>query len=102
MPVQAVARKGDEVITGHGCDGTTTIATGSSNVFINNIPAARAEIDTLTAHTIPSGDDCVGHDGVIIAKGSLKTLVNNYPLARVKDQVDAGAISKGSLNVFSG
>jgi len=96
------ARKGDMAETGHTCTPFTTIATGSDDVKINGIAASRAYIDDLTSHTIQSGNSCVEHVGLSInsriplSQGSPNVFVNNYPLARTEDRVDAGKITGGS------
>lgn len=100
------ARKGDIASTGHACTPFIDIATGSNNVEINGIPAARAYIDDLSDHTIRSGNNCVKHIGgsinarVPLSQGSPSVFVNNYPLARRQDAVDAGMIVGGSTNVI--
>lgn len=99
----AVARKGDTFATGHGCDGSSTIAEGSGNVFTNNIPTSRRG-DMSVTHSIDAGSDedpCVSH-AVPITGGSGTVFVNNKAIARVGDSIDAGAITSGSPNVFAG
>lgn len=96
----AVARIGDPFSTGHPCDGSSTIAQGSPNVFANSIPASRVG-DSSVSHLILVGDVCVGH-AVPIASGSSTVFANGIPLARVGDSIDAGAITGGSPNVFAG
>lgn len=95
----AVARIGDQINTGHGCDGTSTIAEGSPNVFANNIGVAR-QGDAIAPHTIPAGPICVGHSAVINS-GSPDVFVNNIPMARVNDSADQGFITEGSPDVFA-
>jgi len=50
----AVARKGDTFATGHGCNGSSTIARGSGNVFANDKAIARVG-DSIDAGAITSG-----------------------------------------------
>lgn len=71
----------------------TAIITGSSNVFINGLPAAR-QGDMLAPH----------HPGTrTITEGSGSVLINGMPAARVTDAVDCGGtIATGSSNVFIG
>ena len=95
----AVARIGDEISTGHGCDGTSTIAEGSNNVFCNNIGVSRKG-DAITVHTIPSGSSCVPHNSVI-NEGSPNVFVNNIEMARVGDSADQGSITAGSPDTFA-
>lgn len=96
----AVARIGDPFSTGHGCDGSSTIAAGSGNVFANGIPVARLG-DVSASHTRPSGDSCVPHTATIAA-GSGTVSINGIPCARVGDAIDSGAITGGSGSVFAG
>ena len=96
----AVARIGDPFSTGHPCDGSSTIAQGSPNVYANGIPASRVG-DMSSSHLILVGDVCVGH-AVPIASGSSTVFANGIQLARVGDSIDAGAISGGSPDVFAG
>lgn len=97
-----VARQNDTVLTGHGCDTTTTIQQGSPDVRINGRGAAYAGA-ALTAHTIPSGTPpvCVGHSAQVNA-GYGRVLVNGRPIARVGDSADLGQISTGSGDVLTG
>lgn len=95
----AIARIGDEISTGHGCDTTSTIAEGSSDVFCNNIGIAR-QGDAIAPHTIPAGPICVAHSAVI-NEGSPNVFVNNIPMARVGDSADSGEITSGSENAFA-
>lgn len=98
--MSAVARKGDIVNTGHGCDSTTTIAEHSPDVFADGINVARKG-DSLTVHTVPDGASCVPHTSKINV-GSGTVFVNGIPLARVGDSADSGSIAKGSGTVFAG
>ena len=72
------------------------IIKGSSNVFIEKKPAARAMVDIVT---------CGKHGPVppIIAQGSETVFVNGSPLARYGDKVTCGAtIKSGAKTVFAG
>jgi len=93
---------------------TDVIATGSGNVFINNIPCATLSSIT-TGHTLP------GHGfypPTVITTGSGSVFINGLPIARVSD-TSAGhtdtphppnnttdfhteVITTGSGNVFAG
>lgn len=91
---------------------TDIIATGSGDVFVNNIPAARLS-DMTTGHTLP------GHTfypPVPITTGSGSVFVNNLPLARIGDahaehcddssgghtpDCHTAVIDSGSTDVFS-
>ncbi len=72
------------------------ITTGSPNVFINGIAAARAVIDVVacTKHSAPPQR---------IAQGSKSVFINGYPAARKTDKTECdGPITEGSPNVMIG
>jgi len=98
----AVSRIGDSVSTGHGCDGTTTIADSNTDhtVLANSIPIIVVGAPTVV-HTIPAGPSCVPHTAVTNA-GSGSVFVNSIPVSRIGDSTDAGAMTGGSSNVFAG
>lgn len=96
----AVARIGDPFSTGHPCDGSSTIAQGSGDVFANGIAVSRVG-DMSTTHNILVGDICVPH-AVPIAAGSGTVFANGIAVARIGDAIDAGAITGGSGDVFAG
>lgn len=72
------------------------IETGSSDVYFNNIPAARVKLDTATCNKHPSS--------LRIGTGSDSVFINNMPAARVGDKriVCWAEISEGSPNIFIG
>lgn len=90
------ARRGD-ITTGHGCFESVPIISGSNDVMINNIPAAR-ETDAVAAHTCEKSE----HDSfVFLGSGTVK--VNGLSLARVGDPTTCGdVIARGSGNVIVG
>lgn len=94
-----IARIGDEIDTGHGCDATSTILEGSDDVFCNGIGIARLG-DAIAPHTIPAGPVCVGHSAVINA-GSPNVYVNGIKMARVGDSADSGSITEGSPDSYA-
>ena len=96
----AVARIGDPFSTGHPCDGSSTTAQGSGDVYANGIPVSRVG-DNSTSHLVLLGDVCVPHV-VPIAGGSGSVYANGIALARVGDPIDAGAITAGSPDVNAG
>ena len=96
----AVARIGDPFATGHGCDGSSTIASGSGTVFANGIGVSRKD-DVSASHNLPDGEACVPHV-VPISSGSGTVYANGLQVARVGDAIDAGAIAGGSGDVFVG
>ncbi len=96
----AVARIGDSFATGHPCDGTSTIAEGSADVFANGIGISRLG-DNSVAHDVEVGGACVPHV-VPIASASATVFINGIACARVGDSIDAGAIISGSPDVFAG
>ena len=102
MPIVAV--KGDTTTTGHGCDGTTTIAGSSLNVYMGGIKVA-IQGNALDSHTIlvPGNPPrCVNHPGQIVNVGSTTVKVNGIGIARVGDSADGGAIMSKVGNVFAG
>lgn len=94
----AVARVGD---AGAVHCSSYTIATGSSDVFIDGRAVARNG-DSSAVHQKPSGNKCVPHVSQIIASGST-VLVNGQPVAVVGDRLgDCTQIIQGSDSVFIG
>ncbi|WP_454718786.1 RHS repeat-associated core domain-containing protein [Caulobacter segnis] len=72
------------------------IITGSLNVFVNGIPAARGVLDVAA---------CIKHGQVPkrIAQGSKTVGINSLPAARKGDKTECdGTIAAGSPNVFIG
>lgn len=102
MSSKGIARgtQTDSVLTGHGCTATTTTNVCSSDVFINGKGVCRVG-DAITVHTHSVGDKCINHT-VTISAGSSTVFVDGIAVARDSDAVDAGNISSGSTNVFSG
>jgi|TARA_B100000508_G_C11215064_1_gene159523 uncharacterized Zn-binding protein involved in type VI secretion len=97
----AVSRKGDSLSTGHACAGTTILATpGQSTVFANSILIARVS-DKTVSHPFPPIPICAPHVANVNA-GSSTVRVCGLPIARKGDSADAGAMTQGSSNVFSG
>lgn len=96
----AVARIGDSIATGHGCDGTTTLTGPSGNVFANNLGVER-QGDPTVVHALTGRGCSVTHTAAINV-GSATVYVNNIPIARVGDSADAGSITSGSSTVFAG
>ena len=73
---------------------------GSSDVLINNRPAARF-LDSSSTHLVPARR-CRPHTSKIMT-GSSSVLVNNRPLARVGDSLFmCTKIATGSSDVFVG
>jgi uncharacterized Zn-binding protein involved in type VI secretion len=97
----AVVRVGDPLSTGHGCDGSTTLASHGQDgtVTANSIVIAVVGAPTVV-HNIPAGV-CVPHTANLNA-GSGSVFINGIPVGRVGDSADAGAMSGGSPNVFAG
>ena len=98
----AAARLGDTISTGHGCDGTSTIAGALiSKVTIDGIIAAVFG-DAIAEHNIPDEDDaCVSHSATV-GGASSKVKFEGIYAARVDDGADAGTITSGSPNVLIG
>jgi uncharacterized Zn-binding protein involved in type VI secretion len=108
----AVARIGDTITTGHGCDSTSQIKQGSSNVFANGRGITR--VGDSDTHNIPTPTVVVGEDGnpvtilvclphtVTVGSGSSSVFVNGRAIARVGDSFSGESITTGSPNVFAG
>ena len=97
----AVSRKGDSLSTGHICTSTTTLDTPAQGTcFANSILIARVS-DPTVSHPFPPLPPCAPHVASVNA-GSSTVRVVGLPVARVGDSADAGAMTKGSSNVFSG
>ncbi|MEH6578925.1 MAG: type VI secretion system PAAR protein [Amphritea sp.] len=91
------ARLGD-IASGHGCFPPTPITSGSGDVLINGIPAARVG-DSVAPHGCK---DCPPH-GRNIAAGSATVFINGKPAARLGDAISCGgSVNAGSGNVFIG
>jgi uncharacterized Zn-binding protein involved in type VI secretion len=95
-----VARIGDTIATGHGCDGTTTLTGPSGDVFANERGIER-QGDPTISHRV-SGRNCSNSHIAIVNAGSGTVFVNNKAIARLGDSADAGSITSGSPTVFAG
>ena len=99
----AVVRVGDSLSTGHGCTGTTTIA--SSNQGVNNVYANDILIDVVGAptvsHPFPPDPPCAPHVSQLNA-GSATVWINGIKVGRIGDSADAGAMTTGSPDVTAG
>jgi uncharacterized Zn-binding protein involved in type VI secretion len=96
----AVARIGDSLATGHGCDGTTTLTGPSGDVFANSRGVER-QGDPTVVHALTGLGCSISHRAAVNA-GSGTVFVNNKPIARIGDSADAGSITSGSPTVFAG
>jgi len=96
----AAARIGDTNSV-HECGVVPTASSGSSNVFINGIPAHRVG-DSNTAHPFaPPPVGCPTHV-TTVSSGSPNVFVNGQALARVGDPYTCGiTVTSGSPNVFA-
>ena len=111
MTQKAVAFKGSDCNTGHGCDSTVKINGGSANVIIGSRGVARKD-DPLEDHTIAKTDLglpfpppplCIDHPNQKVNEGSASVFVNDRPIARVGDSVDIGGkIEEGFISVVAG
>lgn len=76
-------------------------ATGSSNVLIGGLPAARAATDFAMCSGIPFTP--APHPNSVIAQGSLTVFINNLPAARKGDALVCSAtIASGCKSVIIG
>ena len=96
----AVSRIGDAVSV-HPCGGSNAVATGSGNVFANNIAVTRNDgTDTNTPHLFDSPPICVPHV-TSLTSGSSNVFVNGNKVGRKGDTYSCGvSILAGSPNVF--
>ena len=91
------ARIGD-TCSAHGCFPPTPVTSGSSNVIINGLPAARVS-DSAAPHGC---GNCPPHERSIVA-GSASVFINGLPAARVGDAISCGGhIATGSGDVLIG
>jgi len=96
----AVVRVGDSLSTGHGCVGSTTLASANQgSVFVNGILAAVVGAPTV-AHPVPPDPPCAPHVANLNA-GSPNVFIEGIPVGRIGDSADAGAMTSGSPNVFA-
>lgn len=99
-----VARKGDTVNTGHGCDTIVEILEGDSTVLVEGKPVA-VQSSPLEPHTLPNPGGippCIDHPGQIVNAGSGTVIVGGKGIARVGDSADLGSIATGSSTVLAG
>lgn len=97
----AVCREGDELNTGHGCDGTTTLDTPSqSTVFAEGQLVAR-KTDVTVSHDILQGIICVPHVEQV-NEGDTTVITVGLFTARIGDSADAGNMTSGAGTVFAG
>ena len=103
---KAVAYKGSDCTTGHGCDTNVKINSGSGNVIIGENKNVARKDDALEDHTITNPaaiPPCIDHLGQKVNEGSASVFVNGKPIARVGDSVDvAGQIMEGISSVVAG
>ena len=71
-----------------------SIAAGSSNVLVNNSPAARIG-DPVSGHGRSS------HSGPTMAAGSSTVFINSISVCRAGDSASCGHPASGSNNVFA-
>ena len=101
-----VAYKGSECLTGHGCDTTVKINSGSGDVIIAGNKNVARKKDLLEDHLITNPaaiPPCIDHLGQKVNEGSASVIVNGEPIARVGDSVDVGGqITEGESSVVAG
>ena len=96
-----VVRIGDSLSTGHGCSGTTTIAsTPQSTVKADGILIAIVGAPTVS-HPFPPDPPCAAHVAQLNA-GSSTVNIGGIAVGRIGDSADAGAMTTGSSTVFVG
>jgi len=95
-----IVREGDSLSTGHGCVGSTTLASANQgSVFVNGILAAVVGAPTV-AHPFPPDPPCAPHVANLNA-GSPNVFVEGIAVGRIGDSADAGSMTSGSSNVFA-
>ena len=106
MTQKAVAYKGSDCTTGHGCDTNVKVNGGSSNVIIGGLKNVARRNDPLEDHSINNQSpppNCIPHLGQKVNEGSATVFVNGEPIARVGDSVDVGGeIKEGFTSVVAG
>ena len=104
----AICRETDSLSTGHGCDGSSTLKSGSqegnsAKVYANSLGVSVTG-DPVTSHDHPVGLGCGTCPSPVTGAGSPNVFVNGIAVIRngdQADQVDAwGAMTAGSPNVF--
>lgn len=97
----SVSRVGDTVSV-HECGVVPTAASGSSDVYTNNI-STHGQGDANTAHPFaPPIAGCPTHS-TALSSGSSSVYVNGKQIARIGDSYGCGiALTQGSGNVFAG
>ena len=98
----AVSRVGDSLSTGHGCTGTTTIASSNTDgsVKADNISIIVVGAPTVS-HPVPPNPPCAPHVANLNA-GSSSVFIQGIAVGRVGDSADAGAMTSGSSSVYAG
>ena len=100
MPL--AARQDDPVNTGHGCDGTTTLATPTQGTVFVEAKLWCRITDLTNTHEVPEGLLCGTHSAPINA-GSETVFVVGLKAARYQDACDNGSIDTPTQStVFAG
>ena len=98
----AVSRVGDSLSTGHGCTGSTTIASSNTDgsVKADSINIIVVGAPTVS-HPFPPSPPCAPHVANLNA-GSSSVYIQGIAVGRVGDSADAGAMTSGSPSVYAG
>lgn len=99
MGSKPITRLGDKT-TGHGPYKPRASTSASGDVKVNGIGVVRLD-DTWAPHTPPPNNTHANEVG-IGSSGSGTVRVNNKPVARIGDAVEADTIAAGSSSVFAG
>ena len=95
-----IARKGDTVTTGHGCDATTTLAapTDNDNVYADGELICRLDDKTVSHDILVPGPACVPHvtkinksSGTVYVRGALVARVDDTTGCSSGSSIDTGA-----------
>ena len=102
-----VVRIGDSLSTGHGCAGSTTIASsnqGVNNVYANGILICVEDAPTVTHDITNPGapPPCITHTAKLNT-GSSTVFINSIKVGRHGDSADAGSMNEpAGVTVFAG
>lgn len=94
-----IVRLGD-LLAPHGCWTPHNMASGSSNVMVNGLPACKVG-DSVTVHCEPCNPNVPCHISAQ-ASGASTVLINGMPAARIGDSIACGSTNaEGSGNVIA-
>tara|TARA_Y100001949_G_scaffold119930_1_gene101992 strand:- start:63 stop:410 length:348 start_codon:yes stop_codon:yes gene_type:complete len=96
-----VSRKGDVLVTGHGCDGFTVLAVPfQATVFALGMLVARIG-DITVEHLITCGPNCCPHVAWVNT-GEPTVLTSGIMTATTGHSADLGQMVTGAMTVWAG